>query len=1044
MRVAMLGPLSLRDAADREIEVGGIRLRMLLVRLALDAGRIVPNESLIDGLWGERPPVDATNALQSLVSRLRKAGIAKQLESHSIGYSLAATDVDVHTFERLAAEGGRLLREGQTNRAAEVLREALDLWRGPALVDVADAPFAGPTVARLAEQRLTALEDRVDADIRRGRDADVIVELYALTREHPLRERLAGLLIQALHGVGRQADAINAFETVKRALADELGVDPGPQLREIHLAVLREKPAKTPGTALPAQLTSFVGRHTELAELGKVDDRLVTLVGPGGVGKTRLATEAAGRVTGRVWFVHLAGLREAVDVPVALAAALGLGDIRVPDGPGIWTIKTMDVTTRLVDALKNRADLVVLDNCEHLISAAANLADTLLAGCPTLRIMATSREPLAITGETLVPVGPLDLPDEQASPDQAMERAAVRLFLDRAVAVRPGFTVDEHNVAAVVAICRQLDGLPLALELAAARLRSMTVGQVVERLDDRFRLLTGGSRTSLPRHQTLGAVVEWSWGLLSEPERTLAGRLSVFATGATLEAVTAVCAGDDLPSADVLYVLASLVEKSLVEAIEGADGVPRYRMLQTVRAFAAARLVDADEVRARFTGYMLAMIEELEPKLRGPDQLGHLATMDADRQNILAALRIAVDRGDGDTSFRIGAAWTWYWLLRQGAFADMSSEHSLPLERMKSLAAQAPPDAQAAVRILEMAGDLGIPDRPLVVEMIDVCRELGPGSRYPVLVLLEPIANLLAGDHAEAVASLARTLRNRDPWVRAAVASCAAMIVINLGDLDRAERWFRHGVRAFRRLGDRWGLMLSLSGLGEIKSIRGDITGAIADMTESAKLEAEMGPLSNPPMTCARIAEQLHRAGDLDGAERELMQVLRISEELVQPTVTVAIRCRLGAVARARGDLVAAREHLVVAREIAEALGHTLTDNLVSWVDCVEMWVLADEGRVAEARALGRSALSAIQSGFMADNQGTASVGEALAAAAAADGDLPLAARLLGVSAAVRGAVDRGSPAIRDLMSRFGEPERQAMAEAQRLPQAEALAWLYA
>jgi predicted ATPase/DNA-binding SARP family transcriptional activator len=543
---------------------------MLLVRLALDAGRVVPNESLITGLWGEQPPTDATNALQTLVSRLRRAGIAKLLESHAVGYSLAVTDVDAHTFERLAAEGSRLLKSGQATKAAEILREALDLWRGPALVDVAEAPFAAFAVARLAELRLTALEDRIEADISRGHESDVVVELYALTREHPLRERLAILLIRALHHVGRQADALAAYETIRQSLAEELGVDPGTDLQQVHLTILRAKPAEVAGNGsrLPAQLTSFVGRQRELSELNKLlaGDRLVTLVGPGGAGKTRLATEAATRATGRVWFVHLAGLREAVDVPIALATALGIGDTPIAEAPKVWPVRHPDATKRLLDALADRADLVVLDNCEHLISAAAQLADTLLAGCPRLRILATSRESLAITGETLLPVGPLDLPDEYSTAGIAVEHAAVRLFVDRAASVRPGFTVDDSNVREVVAVCRQLDGLPLALELAAARLRSMTVGQIAERLDDRFRLLTGGSRTSLPRHQTLGAVVEWSWGLLTDSERTLATRMSVFATAATLDAITAICAGDDLPAGDVLYVLASLVEKSLVDA----------------------------------------------------------------------------------------------------------------------------------------------------------------------------------------------------------------------------------------------------------------------------------------------------------------------------------------------------------------------------------------------------------------------------------------------------------------------------------------------
>jgi predicted ATPase/DNA-binding SARP family transcriptional activator len=1041
----MLGPLSLRDGADQEIEVGGARLRMLLVRLALDAGRIVPSESLIDGLWGEQPPSDAMNALQSLVSRLRKAGIAKQLESHSVGYSLAATEVDVHTFERLAVEGSRLLRNDQVTRAAEILREALDLWRGPALVDVADAPFAAPAVARLADLRLTALEDRIDADIRRGREGDVIVELYALAREHPLRERLAGLLIRALHLAGRQADALNAFETVKRALADELGVDPSQELRDIHVSVLRSAPAKTPanGTVLPAQLTSFVGRHNELTELGKLleEGRLVTLVGPGGAGKTRLATEAAIKAGAneRVWFVPLAGLRESVDVPLALASALGLGDTRLSESRQIWSTRAGDVTKRLVDALGDRADLVVLDNCEHLISAAAHLADVLLAGCPRLRIMTTSREPLAITGETLLPVGPLELPEENAPVGQAAERAAVRLFLDRAAAVRPGFVMDAGNAADIVAICRQLDGLPLALELAAARLRSMTVRQVAERLHDRFRLLSGGSRTSLPRHQTLGAVVEWSWGLLTDVERTLATRLSVFASAATLEAIAAVSADDELRQSDVLYVLASLVEKSLVEAQEGQDGLPRYRMLQTVRAYAAQRLTEPDEIRKRFTDYVLELVEDIEPRLRGPEQVHYLSTMDAERDNVIEAVRIAVDNRDGDTSARIAAGWTWYWMLRQGVFGESLSEQVMPIDRIMLLEADAPPDTRVMLRMLQLAGGAGEPALEHVSELIELCAGLSQSRRYPLLVIIESAAYALKGDLPNAKASFRRSLRHPDPWARAVVVVAGALAAENNGEIDQAERWFRFAIRRFRRLGDRWGLMMALNGLSGIRSVRGDLAAARTGVAEAMRIEIELGPLPLPPMACGRLAEVRYREGDLDGALRDLDQALVISLEQGQQAVAMVNLCRLSGVARARGDLAGARAHIEQAKALLVGRSDAPGDPMIAWTHMAEIPVLVAEGKPAEAKARAAVALSGVRRGFMIDYQTVATIGEALAGVAAHEGDLIHAARLLGASASVRGALDVGSPDVLALLDKFGDEERAALAEGRTLSKQDAV-----
>ncbi|MBE1466055.1 BTAD domain-containing putative transcriptional regulator [Kibdelosporangium phytohabitans] len=1042
MRVAVLGPLCLTDTADREIEVGGPRLRMLLVRLALEANRIVPVEALIDGLWGAQPPADATNALQSLVSRLRKTGLAKRIESFPAGYSLAATEVDAEQFERLAAEGSRLLKRNEAANAAEVLRTALALWRGPALVDVTEAPFAAAAVARLAELRLTALEDRIEADILRGHEADVIVELYALTRDHPLRERLTALLIRALRTAGRQADALAAYETARQNLAAELGVDPSPELQQAHLALLRATPAEIPnnGTRLPAQLTSFVGRQHEMTELEALlgRDRLVTLVGPGGAGKTRLATEAASRAANRVWFVHLAGLREAVDVPAALASALGLGDSRVSEKRQVWHPQT-DVTTRLLEALADRSELVVLDNCEHLVSAVAHLAETLLAACPRLRILATSREPLTINGETLFPLGPLDLPGENASAEQAAGSAAVRLFLDRARSVRPGFTVDDGNVGSVVAVCRQLDGLPLALELAAARLRSMTVGQVAERLDDRFRLLTGGSRTSLPRHQTLGAVVEWSWGLLAPAERTLASRMSVFANPSTLEAIVAACAAGDLAADDVLYVLASLVEKSFVEAGEGADGVPRYRMLETVKAFAAARLVDAERTRTRFIAWVMGMVEEAEPMLRGHDQVRWLRFLDAERDNVIEAVRLAVDRDDADASFRILAAWTWYWLLRQGVFGEALTEQVLPLARMQLMEHRAPDGPRLLYRMLTVMGGVEQPDPAQIATVLELCHS-EQAKAMPLAAMIETVALAMTHEFDGADVAFRRSLRHPDKWTRAVVAFGGAMAAENLGDLARAKRWQEASIRRFRTIGDRWGLAMALNALAEIRSTGGDIAGAIELHEEALRVEVELGPSMDPAMTRSRLAEQHYRMGDLDEAYRVLVRMAEVSQNQGQRAVTVAIVIRLCAVLRARGDLAQARARLDTTRNELVDWPDSMNDPLRCWLGVVEARQYTAEGKLAEAWRAAADAVAATDrnAGYLRDAQSVADVAEAMATIAAAAGDLVFAARLLGASAAIAGALDVGSPDNLAVLGKFGPAEQEVLAEARKMTQDEA------
>ena len=529
VRVDILGPLRLERDGE-PVELSGGRLRALLTRLALDAGRPVTTSALVDAVWDNDLPSDEQHALQSLVSRLRRS-VGDVLEATPGGYRLAVAPdaVDAARFERLVAEGRP--------------REALALWRGPS------------GIPQLEEARLRALLVLDDA---------TLPELEAAVAEHPLNEKLAARYITALAAAGRQADALSAYEHVRVRLDEELGALPSPELAEAHLAVLKVPVRRT--SNLRAPVTSFVGREPDLQRIDELlaTARLVTLVGPGGAGKTRLAGEALARwvdrVDGGVWMVELAPVTAEVEIVPAALAALGLREGAVLDRPGA-TLR--DGLERLIDALIDRDTILFLDNCEHLIAAAAAVADTLLAACPGLRIVATSREPLAIAGENLVPVTPL------------ADDPAVELFLDRARAVSPGFA----STPAVAEICRRLDGLPLAIELAAARLRTMPVEQIAARLDDRFRLLTGGSRAALPRHRTLRAVVDWSWGLLDEDERVLARRLAVFQAGATEESAAAVCGVDD--ALDGLTALAERSLRSARTALSHARDDPRVRAGET-------------------------------------------------------------------------------------------------------------------------------------------------------------------------------------------------------------------------------------------------------------------------------------------------------------------------------------------------------------------------------------------------------------------------------------------------------------------------------
>ncbi|HUR04563.1 MAG TPA: BTAD domain-containing putative transcriptional regulator, partial [Nonomuraea sp.] len=468
----MLGPLEVRADDGSPVQVAGARLRTLLIALALQPDRVVPMTRLIDAIWGHHPPAGAVNAVQALVSRLRRVLPQARIEPHPAGYRLALDPdaVDVTRFQHLAAAGHSTLAHDPAT-AARTLREALDLWRGPALLDVADTDFFQAPLTHLSHLRLTATEDRIEADLQLGRAGELTTELTALTAEHPLREPLTAALMRALVAAGRPAEALTAYERTRQALAETLGTDPSPQLSALHTAVLRGQmnttppqrhdTGATPPTNLRAPLTSFVGRDHEVTQISELISRhrLTTLIGPGGSGKTRLATETARTLlhqpTGGIWLADLAPTSDATDLPQTILTALGIRGHASAGEP----------IDRLTAALRTRDALLVLDNCEHLIGPAATLTDHLLGTCPHLRILATSREPLAITGEALWPVEPLTLPPEDADLTTAMSSAAVQLLSDRAGTARPGFAVTEHTTPDVIRICRALDGIPLAIEL---------------------------------------------------------------------------------------------------------------------------------------------------------------------------------------------------------------------------------------------------------------------------------------------------------------------------------------------------------------------------------------------------------------------------------------------------------------------------------------------------------------------------------------------------------------------------------------------------
>jgi predicted ATPase/DNA-binding SARP family transcriptional activator len=1053
MRVELLGTVQVRDDAGGLAHVGGPRARALLALLALDAGRVVPAASLIDRLWDGDPPEGARSALQSMISRLRGV-LGEAIESHPAGYRLAVArgEVDALAFEELAGRGSRALAGAAPARAAVILRQALALWRGPAL---AGLPAAGPTAgiaARLEELRRSATADRIEADLAAAdaaAAAGLTAELRALVAEDPLAERPRALLMRALYLAGRQADALAVYADAREQLAAQLGVDPSPQLEQVYLGVLRRSlpdpaasgpaPAVPPATVPPAvvplstlrvPLTSLVGRDGQVAQVEALtgDNRLVTLTGPGGVGKTRLAAEVAGRVArarGGVWLADLAPLSDPGDVPYALLAAAGLrdglltgsGDPGQAAEPGAFPPPAP--SHRLVTGLRERSGLIVLDNCEHLVEAVAGLADAVLSGCPGVSILATSREALGITGETVWPVPPLSA------------AASVRLMADRARAVRPAFAVTDANAADIASICRVLDGMPLAIELAAARLRIMSPAQLTGRLSDRFAVLTGGSRTALPRHQTLRAVVEWSWELLSKAERVLARRLAVLPAGATLGVAEGICAdepgalGGDLPADAILDALTGLADKSFLTVddeagdSEAGEREPRYRMLDTIRAYCLQRLAEAGEedgVRDRMRGYYLTLAETADPLLRTRAQRPWFGVLAAESRNLQAALRWATEQGDAGAALRFGAALAWYWyvccehgdcetLVRAALTLDAAGPRGTD---------RAMTEARGVCAVVAASADWDLASVAELVGAAVSAATADPGGRapHPLIVYAQTQAARFDGDGERALELLADYLDAADPWTGAAARLQSAVILRGLGRGEEASLNCDASLAAFRDLGESWGTATALMLRAELDKTAGDFRGAIAALEEAIVWGRQLGaPDNDMTWLYSDLAWLRVRTGDYAAAHA----ILGLADLKARVRGDAGPHPRL-----IRAELAWREGHLAEAIRLCEELLCEGAGKPAPWAPLRAMAgarlgvITLEAGDIARGTALLEDALAAAASA--GDRPAAATAVEGLAAAALRTAGGKRAAALLGAADSIRGAVDHSSldaPGIR-------------------------------
>ncbi|HEY7101356.1 MAG TPA: BTAD domain-containing putative transcriptional regulator [Mycobacteriales bacterium] len=1020
MRVALLGPLEI-TGADGQIRLTGAKQHALLALLALDPGRTVSVDRLLDGIWGDgHQPRDAVNALQHQVSRLREAVGGRHVVRRGSGYLLAvpADAVDVHRFERLAADGRAFLRDGDPAAAAEALRSAAELWRGAPLDGLPDHPWAMAETARLERVRADASDDRMDAELALGRHAELVGELAELVAADPLRERRWGQLMLARYRCGRQAEALETYAEVRAMLADEHGLDPGPELQRLHAAMLRHDRAlalapAAPRSDLPASVSNFIGRLDELAAVRTLvrDRRLATLTGPPGVGKTRLALEAGRELSGAfpdgVWLVELPPVADTAGARAAVSSALG---VREP-GPPIADERHAVAVDPVLLHLRDRRALLILDGCEHLVPELADLVHRMLAGCPDLHVLATSRESLGVDGETVWPVPPLDLPAPTSGddPDSLLASEAVRLFEDRASRALPSFAVTTDTAAEVAALCRRLDGLPLAIELAAARVRSLPVSRITAGLDDRFRLLSGRPGRPATRGQSLRAALDLSYGLLSPAEQEAFSCLSVFSGACSLDAACFVGRRTGIDPADMVDLIASLVDKSLLTTGTDTTGEPRYGLLETLRAYGRDRLAErggTERLRAAHREHYAAVAAAADAGLRGAGYRDWQQRVRADYDDLRAAFDGALADGEPAVALRLASSLWLFW-----AVADRHGEGCGWLEEALAAADTVPAEIRAGglAVLCYLAGQRddvarAVEAGELAVRLADAA---GDGwesarSRQALALVLGAAGRPARAAELLAAARSAMEATGDEFWVAASDLVSAAG-GLRAGRLDLVERRALKVLARSRRIGyepfECWARLL----LAAVAERRGAVRAALTEIDRGLAVSRRLGLPHYVAFAQAERGRLLARGGDATGAEAVQAEAVQTAESAGSPWFAALARTELAATLARTGRSGEASALLQHVRDWAESPGARGTRATFftvlggsPYARCmVGLGALAGDPETAEQ--LLRSGLD--RAGLERD---TPTVAAGLQALAAICADRERAAVLLGAAAALR------------------------------------------
>ena len=884
----MLGHLRVVDRNGAEVQLSAPKLRTLLALLLVNRGRPVSVDRIADTLWGDLPPRSAANLVQGYIRDLRQRLGAQEVATVPGGYRLDArrASVDAERFEDLVL--------------ARRYEEALALWHGAALEEWVEQPWARANATRLEEMRLSAVEARLAQQVDTGLAFAVLAELAALVEEHPLRERLRVLLVKALYASGRQADALAAYAQARRYLANEVGLEPGPELRAVEAAVLAQDssllvaPTRS-AAAPPAPVAALVGRDSDLATLRSALTiaRLVTLSGPGGIGKTRLAVEVAAAsppLYGAVWFVELAPILASSSVATSVARALQLAE-----SPG----HEIDL---MCDYLSRRRGLLVLDTCEHVVEAVAGLATRLLSRCPDLRILATTRQPLRAPGEQIVQLSGLD------------EAAGAEVFTSRALAANPAAELDTDGVRAIVG---RLEGLPLALELAAARLAALSLQQLITGLGQPLEALAGDALAGDPRHRTMRAVIGWSHDLLDARDREAFAALSVFVGSFDREAASAVV-GDDASDA-----VDRLLGRSLLTRDIDLAGQARYRFLDPVRHFARERATSSIRDRAcrQHLEYHVRLAARINGRIQTAEAAAWAAVAHACPEDLRRAATYAIAERSASAG-RLVADMYWPWFL-DGQLSELRSWANAVLS--------AETDPHVRARLLRVLASTALAQGDAAIAVDYACRQLDAAMALQDLELVALAQNLLgmaawargdysaAGEHHLAAIGNARNCGR--PWTLALVTALAGRTAHANGDHDAGEQLLQEAEALAEEVGEPMVLGSALDYWAHAEFALGRTAKAAALASRSLAAYRSIGYQEGLASAGTLAAQLAVLAGDHERAETLLNQALDVSRRLRHLGSTASVLEAMAVLDHDRGDYRRAGLHLDEARALRHQTG---------------------------------------------------------------------------------------------------------------------------